>query len=272
MLKLPIDFTSNIITIDMIKKHKIRTKLINLSWFRFFESFILKKISFIRILNKKMYKDLLELNFPKKNILNISNGISIESFSNFKKNEHNGTYYGFVGRLVEFKNLRFLLDVFKKYLLKYPNDKLLIYGEGSEKEFILQFINSNHLYKNIIYCGFEKDIRKIYSNLDVLIDPALGQGISNTNLEAMCSNTFLIASDVYGNQDLIRHGDTGLLFNPIKKSDLIKQMEFYKNNNNEVKRIIKNAKKELALNYDIKIIAEKIYNFLQLRLGSRKKL
>ncbi|MEE9378619.1 MAG: glycosyltransferase, partial [Candidatus Lokiarchaeia archaeon] len=116
-------------------------------------------------------------------------------------------------------------------------------------------------------CGFIKDKDKIYSNLDVLIDPALAQGISNTNLEAMSSNTLLIASKVEGNKDLIIDKVTGLLFSPIKKNNLLNTLIFYKENSKKISQIIDNAKKEISQNYEISVITKRILKFMNSRLS-----
>lgn len=263
LMKIPIDFKSHLRKIYLLQQHKIRSKMINYSWFKFFKKFIIKKINFLRPINKKMYKDLIDLQIPKNRILKLPNGINSKIFIGLQKNKHNYTNLGYVGRLTEFKNLKFLLDVFKLYLTKYPSDKLFIYGKGSEEDFILKFVNENNLINNIILCGFEKDKLKIYSNIDVLIDPALAQGISNAILEAMCTKTFVIASNVYGNRDLIENGITGLLFNQYSKDSLLKQLLYYKENKDFAQQILINARNKILLNYDIDIITNKIYKFLE---------
>ena len=266
LMKIPINFESYLIEATMIRKHKFRTKVISFSWYKFFIKFLLKKINFIRPINEKMYEDLINLNYRESDILKIPNGISSKKFIGLNKTQHKSIHFGYVGRLFEYKNIRFLLNVFKIYFLKYPNDKLFIYGKGPEEKYISDFTASNNLASNIIFRGFEKDKTKIYSNLDVLIDSAFAQGISNTNLEAMCTNTVVIASDVYGNRDLIEHGKTGLLFNLYRKEDLLKQLMYYKENKANIQQIISNAKKEILTNYDIDVITNKIYNFLKSRL------
>jgi len=265
-MKIPINFSSHLKDISLLKENKIRSKIINYSWFNFFKNIVLYKINFIRSLNEKIYKDLLDLKFPENHILKIPNGISSKNFLGLSKNDHKNTYFGYVGRLIKFKNLIFLLQVFRLYSLKYPHDRLFFYGKGSEGRIILKFIRKNNLTKNIFLCGFVKDKKKIYSNIDVIIDPALAQGISNAMLEAMCTNTFVIASNVDGNKDLIDNGKTGLLFNPYNKKDLLKQLLYYKENKEIVQQILNNAKNEILLNYDIDIITNKIYRFLKSKL------
>ena len=149
----------------------------------------------------------------------------------------------------------------------FTSDKLFIYGFGPERDWISNFIKENKLSKSIILCGFEKDKNRIYSNVDALIDSSLAQGISNSILEAMCTNTLVVASNVAGNRDLIKHKLTGLLFNLSKKEDLLKQLLFCKNNPEIVKLIIRNAKKEILKIYDIDEITNNIYSFLKINLS-----
>lgn len=266
LIKIPIDFNSHIRDIYQSKKHKLRAKIINYSWFKFFKTFLIKKINFIRAINNKIYKDLCNLKIPKKRILKIPNGINSKKFIDVQKKKRKVSHFGFVGRLTKFKNLRILLETFGKFLSEYPKDKLFFYGIGSERQFILKFINKNKLENNVFLCGYQNDKSKIYSNLDVLIDPALAQGISNANLEAMSSNTFVIASNVYGNKDLIKHQITGLLFNSHDKTDLLKQLLYYKENKNFVLQVINNAKNEILLNFDIDIITNQIFKFLKSKI------
>ena len=220
----------------------------------------------MRPINQKMYEDLLNLNFPQNRILKLSNGIDSKRFMRLAKNKHEETNFGFVGRLTKIKNLKFLLEVFIKYFSQYSKDKLLIFGEGPEEKPILDFNKFNRMDNNIFLNGFEKDKEKIYANLDVIINTSYGEGISNVILEAMATKTFVIASNVQGNNDLIKHGETGLLYNINNKKNLLDQLIYYKKNQNLIDQILKNAEKQVIQNYDIEVIADKLYSFLKTKL------
>ena len=263
LIKMPMDF----ITAYREESHFIISRLFFYGWMKFFTKFIVyRKKIYIQAVNEKIYEDLCALKFPKEDIIKLPNGISSKNYLELKKLVSKETHFGYAGRLIKNKNLRFLLKTFSKYKLKYPKDKLFIYGKGPEEEYITKFITDNNLEENIVFSGFEKDKAIIYVNIDVLIHPSLGEGSPNTILEAMCTNTFVIASDVSGNRDLIEHGKTGLLFNPYKKNDFLKQLIYYKNNRELRRQILNNAKDKVLSNYDIEIIANKIYRFLKSRL------
>ena len=235
-------------------------------WMKFFKKFIIKidKLYF-QAINKKIYDDLINLNISKENIIKVPNGISIKKYESWKKNTFSETHFGYVGRLLRTKNIRFLLKTFMTYLSKYPTDKLYIFGKGPEEAYISNFIKKYNLSKNIILWGFEKNKSIMYSNINVLIHPTFGEGCPNTILESVLTNTFVIASKVSGIRDAIENKKTGLLFNPFKEEDLLKQLYFYKEEQYLVSKIMDDAKANIIKNFDANIVANKIYNFLKLK-------
>jgi glycosyltransferase involved in cell wall biosynthesis len=130
---------------------------------------------------------------------------------------------------------------------------LYIFGKGPEDKYILKYIKSNNLTKNIFLLGFEKNKKNIYSKINVLIHPTFGEGVPMTILEAILTSTFIIASKVSGIKDILDHKESGLLFNPFDENDLIEQLKFFKNNNVLVKNMIENAKKKVLKEYDIDV-------------------
>lgn len=262
LMKIPIDFKSHIKEISMMRSNTLIKKIICYSWLKLFQKYFLGKVDYIRVINNRMVEDLRELKYPKERILRISNGIEIKKFTNLNKNAHEGVSYGFAGRLSQFKNLNYMLMEFKPYFEMFPSDKLLIYGDGPELPSINAFIERNNLANNIFVLGFERDITRIYNNIDVLIDPSYGQGISNANLEAMSTNTLIIASNVYGNIDLIKNGENGLLFEPRKKGALLEKLLYYKNAPKQAKLMTQKARRTVSEEYNIKSITNRIIEFV----------
>lgn len=266
-IKPPTDFTTHKKEEFMFKSHSIFARMAYYGWMRFLEKFISRRRKiYVQAINKTVLKDFTRINFPERNIIKIPNGILSSKFSKIIKQETNEKHFGFVGRLLKSKNLRLLFNVFVKYLQKYPDDKLFIYGSGPEEKYISKFIIEHNLAKNLIFRGFEKDKKKIYSNIDVLIHPSLGEGISNVILEAMCSDTLVIASNVLGNRDIIEHNKTGLLFNPFNEEDLLNWLIYYKEHEEKITRFLKNAKNKVISNYNIEVVAFKIIEFLKSKI------
>ena len=82
--------------------------------------------------------------------------------------------------------------------------------------------------KNIEFMGAfdNKDIAKIFREIDVLIFPSLWQENSSLVLhEAILTKTPVIASDSGGVSELIKHSKNGLLFKGGDPADLFAQMQ-----------------------------------------------
>ncbi|MFX1443911.1 MAG: glycosyltransferase family 4 protein [Promethearchaeota archaeon] len=266
LMEMPTDYTNYVRMVQMTEKQNLIAKIINISWFKFYKRVILRRINFMRPLNKLMVDDLVNMNYPRERMIKLANGIKSKKLIGLKKNPHPGVHYGFVGRLTKIKNLNFLLEVIKMYFNEYPNDKLFIYGEGPEKNSLLDFIYKNNMSENVFLVGFENDQEKIYTNIDVLLNTSFGEGIPNVILEAMATKTFIIASNVHGNNDLINHNETGFLFRHNNKNDFLKQLLRYRQNKVDIDNILENANIEIVKNYDIQVIAHKLFAFFNSHL------
>ena len=64
-------------------------------------------------------------------------------------------------------------------------------------------------------CRFEPATSQVAERLrgfDIFVLPSLSEALSNSLMEAMACGCCAVASDVGGNPELVRHGETGLLF------------------------------------------------------------
>ena len=253
---------------ERLKTQSIILKIAFHGWMNIFKRFIIKRTRiYIQAINDKIYTEIQNLKFSKENLIKIPNGICKKSYLEITKSARDETHFAYVGRLIKSKNLRFLIRTFAKYLSIYPSDKLILFGQGPEEKYLSKFINENNLANNIILWGFEEDKKKIYSNIDVLIHPSFGEGVPMNILEANLTETFVIASNVSGNRELIEHKISGLIFDPFNESDLLNQILFFKEHPGLIPTILKIAKNKVALNNDSDLIAMKIYRFLKSKLG-----
>ena len=72
-------------------------------------------------------------------------------------------------------------------------------------------------------CHFEPATSQVAERLrgfDIFVLPSLSEALSNSLMEAMACGCCAVASDVGGNPELVRHGETGLLFRPADAADL----------------------------------------------------
>lgn len=118
-----------------------------------------------------------------------------------------------VGRLEKQKNYFYLLNTFKE-LLNIRNDYILkIYGEGSLRNEIEEFIRKNKLEKFIKLMGNKDDIKSEIYKSSVFVLPSLYEGMPNSLMEAMALGLPCISTDCPcgGPKFLIKDGYNGLL-------------------------------------------------------------
>ena len=174
------------------------------------------------------YKDILKSNgVPQNKIISIHQGLpTFSSTLNNIKGISNKVKFVFVGRISPFKGLHLLIDAFMQ--LNKGKAELHIYGQsdGTDYEMILKEItkSSNTIYwKGLLQ---QADVVKTISDYDALCLTSTTSEMSPLVIqEAFAAKIPVIASNVYGNSEQIKHGENGLLFKFNYSDDLLKQLE-----------------------------------------------
>ena len=121
--------------------------------------------------------------------------------------------FGFVGRMVAVKDpvalARAFVDVRKRDGCAHV--RLVMIGEGPLRAAALDVVREAGFERDVFLPGERHDIPALLRGVDCFVLPSLGEGISNTILEAMATGLPVIATDVGGNGELVRDGVTGLL-------------------------------------------------------------
>ncbi len=121
---------------------------------------------------------------------------------------------GTVGRLAEVKDQLTLIEAFGLLIQGDAGQKqlrLIIVGDGPMNQALCDKITELGLDKYVWMPGDREDIPGLLRMLDVFVLPSLGEGISNTLLEAMATGLPLVATRVGGNPELIDEGLNGYL-------------------------------------------------------------
>lgn len=127
-----------------------------------------------------------------------------------------------VGRLIKSKNFSELIDIF----LKADSEKewkLLILGEGPEREFLQQKINSNKATNRIELMGAVENVDDYLSKASIFAFTSTSEGFPNALSEAIGYPLPCIAYDCYaGPSDLIKDNENGFLI-PLNNSDIFEK-------------------------------------------------
>ena len=200
----------------------------------------------------------------RKSII-VKNGINIEDFkfNNLEKKRirkqynisDNDIVIGTVGRWSKEKNHIFLLKVIQQLYNLKQNIKLIIVGDGPEKENLVQFINENNLEKCIFILGSQKNVNDYLSAMDIFVLPSYAEGLGLSIVEAQYNGLISIASNrVPDEADIGEKLFYKVKLDEAKWIDLI----IKKINNNDFNRKLSITSKKYDIN-DIINIVEEVY-------------
>ncbi|HEY4156182.1 MAG TPA: glycosyltransferase family 4 protein [Puia sp.] len=114
-----------------------------------------------------------------------------------------------------------LIQAFKIIAEQVPDIRLLMVGEGEEKEEAVKFINQWGLKDKIILQPFREDIPDILSASDIFILPSLWEAFPIALLEAMSMGKAVVGTRVDGTPEIIEDRVNGLL---IPVENMVKHM------------------------------------------------
>jgi len=124
----------------------------------------------------------------------------------------------YLGGIFNHKGFYLLMNTFLKLEKASNNYELWIGGRGKYKRSIS---------KNIKFLGFVKS-EDIYSKVDVVIVPSLlNEPFGRIVIEANSYGLPVIGSNRGGIPEIIRHGETGFIFNADKEDDLLKYIKMF---------------------------------------------
>ncbi|MFH1378801.1 MAG: glycosyltransferase family 4 protein [bacterium] len=121
---------------------------------------------------------------------------------------------GTITRLEPVKGNRYLIEAWKYVLDKFPHAKLIIIGDGSEKESLHNLARRLHIFDSIIFTGMRHDLPQLLSILEFFVLPSINEGMGKVLIQAAAMEKPSIGSRVCGIPDVIQEGGTGLLVHP----------------------------------------------------------
>jgi glycosyltransferase involved in cell wall biosynthesis len=124
------------------------------------------------------------------------------------------TVVGGVGRAEPQKRFDVLLDAFARLAPRYPQLRLLIAGEGSLRAHLERQAAQLGVADRCRFPGHCPRIPQVYHALDLLVQSSDYEGTPNVVLEAMAFETPIVATNVGGTTELVRHEVDGLVVPP----------------------------------------------------------
>lgn len=137
---------------------------------------------------------------------------------------------GYVGRLAPEKGVDTLLRAMPEVLLHLPDARLVVIGDGSERQYLESLTQSLSLNASVTFIGARYDASQLMYALDVLVMPSLTEGYGLTAVEAMAAARPVIASNVGALPEVVEDGRTGYLVPPCDPNALARRIVDVLNN------------------------------------------
>ncbi len=122
-----------------------------------------------------------------------------------------------VGRLNPVKGYERLVQIFARLIKKYPNIRLKIVGEGTEREKLERLIAETGNREKICLCGYQKNPYPYIKQGDVFICSSYAEGFSTVVTEALILGTPVITTDCAGMHELLGDSEWGMI---VENNDL----------------------------------------------------
>jgi glycosyltransferase involved in cell wall biosynthesis len=214
--------------------------------------------------SNQVKKYLISAGVKKEKLINIYTGVDTKRFNdelvydlraelNISKETK---IIGVVAVLRRAKRHKELIEVIAKLNFDL---KLVIAGDGPQKENLVQLIKERNLQDKVIMLGHRDDVDKLLPNFDIFCLASEHEALGTSLLEAQSCGVPVVASNVGGIPEALSEGETGYLFDDF---DMLEK---------QLNDILKDEKKLLELKSNTRAFILKTFS-VEKMMDDTKKL
>jgi glycosyltransferase involved in cell wall biosynthesis len=171
-------------------------------------------------ISQRIADTLVARGIPASRIVAVPNAVDTARFSDIQRMPDAPPRFIFIGRLEAEKGLAMLLGAFADVASAHPSATLLLVGSGQMEDRLKAEVARLDLGGRVNFAGHRDDIETQLSDANIGVLCSRIEGLSNTLLESMASGLPMVASRISGNEDFVRHGENGWLFEPDDRAGL----------------------------------------------------
>lgn len=195
---------------------------------RALETFALKRADHVTTICEGLRKDIISRGISAERVTVIPNAVDPSEFRfggvaddelKAKLGLIGAKVLGFAGSFYAYEGLDLLIAAMPGLVAARPDVKLLLVGGGFQESALRAQAASLGVADRVVFVGRvpHDQVQRYYDLIDVLVYPRHSMLLTELvtplkPLEAMAQGRVLVASDVGGHKELIRDGETGLMF------------------------------------------------------------
>ena len=165
---------------------------------------------------------------------------------------------GTIAELHKVKGLDILLGAWKKFV-KNHNAKLVIFGDGEERENLKNMAKNLGISESVEFKGFVDNARSHLSEFDIFCLPSRSEALPYSLLEAGVVGLATIATDVGGITEIIESGINGVLVERENSEVLFSTLVLLANDKNLRERLGSNLKASVTEKFSQALMFEKTF-------------
>jgi len=168
-------------------------------------------------------------------------------------------FIGMVASIDYRKDFPLYVEAANLIVSKYKDVTCLIIGDGPDRPKVEGLV----LHQNkeqIVFTGKIEQVEHVISLLDIGVLCTYGEGTSNAILEYMAFQKPVVATNVPGNEELIKEGETGFLIPPKDIDSLTEKLEMLMFDKDLSLKVGRNAKSDIVTNMTNRGMVEQYIN------------
>ena len=196
---------------------------------RALETFALRRADAVTVICDGLRREFEARGIPPGKITVIPNAVEVDKFTFGVKPDQTlrerlgmgggARIIGFVGSFYAYEGLDLLLQAFALLRPKQSSLRVLLVGGGPQEAALKALAGRLGIAGQVVFTGRvpHAEVQRYYEQIDVLAYPRYSMRLTELvtplkPLEAMAQGRSFVASDVGGHRELIRDGETGMLF------------------------------------------------------------
>lgn len=199
--------------------------------------FVLSRRNDIKYFSCSDSANKLIMKYANKNecdIFVMNNGIDFSKFKHSLSDRDkirselkigNSFLVGHIGHFEPVKNHNFIMDIFEKLYNVNHEYKLLLIGNGSQKEKFLKIIDEKNFKNNVNVLSERNDIPALLSAMDCFIFPSKFEGLGIAAVEAQANGLITLISDKVPSEVILINCQQLSLHSSDKWVDYIRNIE-----------------------------------------------
>ena len=233
--------------------------------------FVLSHSKAVTVVSRSMFDEVLKLYADLNQIHIIPMGVDLKNRFVPPKTRASSESLLFVGRLVEKKGLRYLLDALPLILERHPKICLRIAGDGPEKDNLKLRCDNLGISDHVHFLGAVKNdlLPELYSSSNVVVFPSVvagggdQEGFGLVLAEALGCECAVVATDLPALRDIIIDGKTGLVVSQKNIQQLAEKVILLLNDYELVRSLGREGRRFVLKHFDWSIIERKYVDLIE---------